>query len=41
MKKMGERFSQHQPDEATWVDQGFDDPLGAIGVGRPPSSDCW
>jgi len=22
-----ERFSQHQPEEPTWADQGFDDPL--------------
>lgn len=27
MKRGRERFRQHQLDEATWADQGFDDPL--------------
>src|SRR6266478_4831956 len=29
-----ERFSQHQPAEATWVGQGFDDPLAVRGTWR-------
>ena len=34
MNRGRERFSQHQPDEASWVGQGFDDPLAVRGTWR-------
>src|SRR6202171_1303597 len=34
MKEGRERFSQRQPDEATWAGQGFDDPLAVRGTRR-------